>query len=171
MAATFTTSAISASHGIPREEALPPAEEAGIAAIGVALAAPVDDPSWPRRSIEAIAAVGAHAAPPIVIFAIGLAKRAGAEDAAREAKYLAGGVIRREVLERAEREGWRLVEDLEKAAAIRGENVLRLVVEGVEIGRPAETPAMAAARVAAAVASSPGWARRYYELIAGLKFV
>ncbi|MBP1449634.1 MAG: ribonucleoside-diphosphate reductase, adenosylcobalamin-dependent, partial [Thermoproteus sp.] len=55
-------------------------------------------------------------------------------------------------------------------------NALRLFTNGNYAlrrpdGRLAETPAMAGARVAAAVARSPGWARRYYELIAGLKFV
>ncbi|MBP1449080.1 MAG: adenosylcobalamin-dependent ribonucleoside-diphosphate reductase, partial [Thermoproteus sp.] len=55
-------------------------------------------------------------------------------------------------------------------------NALRLFTNGNYAlrrpdGRLAETPAMAAARVAAAVARSPGWARRYYEFIAQLKFV
>ncbi|MBP1450109.1 MAG: hypothetical protein JZD41_09000, partial [Thermoproteus sp.] len=83
----------------------------GIAAIGVTLAVLANDPSWLKRSAEAIiAAVGAHAALPVVIFAVGLAKRAGAEEAAEAAKSITAAVIKAEVWRRAEKEGWRLAE-------------------------------------------------------------
>ncbi|MBP1449953.1 MAG: hypothetical protein JZD41_08150, partial [Thermoproteus sp.] len=108
----------------------------GIAAIGVALAVLANDPSWVKRSIEAIiATAGAHAALPVVIFAIGLAKRVGAEEAAREAENITAAVIKAEVWRRAEKEGWRRFMDVEEAKfVIKGPNLSELVLNNAKIG-------------------------------------
>lgn len=73
-----------------------------------------------------------------LIFGALLRRRIIKAEAARKAKYLAGSVVRREALERAEKEGWTPVNAFSKALAVHSDNVYKLVIDGAEVGRIAK---------------------------------